>query len=129
MKLRYVLGLALAVSSCSTDDKGEACGLLDVYNTASGESYCPDENAPDDCEALFETFLDQAFACIEEGGAVVSDDDRDDVEAQLPDCGNAVATTLDYDECQDEIDEATCPGDGSLLPLPSVCRGVLIVNE
>ena len=44
-------------------------------------------------------------------------------------CDRAVRVTSDYEACLAAMNSATCPADPSQLTLPSVCRGVVQIND
>lgn len=109
-----------AGSGCTTDVKGESCGVLDAFYDGD-DAYCPDEDAPDDCEDVIDALVD-AFA----GCGVDEDQARDAAEDAL-DCDTAVATTNDFDDCLDTLQETECllAEDG----LPDDCKGAVLTHE
>lgn len=136
MSRTHLLALAAVVllAACVTDAKGESCGLLDAYvdpadeDDAEDETYCPDADAADDCEALTDAIIDAAVTCSQ--GAVSAEQLRADLEEQgaLPDCASAVATDLSYDDCMDALDDPPCEADGTLGALPADCQGAVLID-
>jgi hypothetical protein len=129
MKKHFLVSTITAVvlcSSCVTDDKGESCGLLDALYDNDGNTFCPDENAPADCETLFDVYIDAAVACASDAGIPITEEDVRADEA-LPDCDNAVATRPSFDDCIDDIEGAACETDGT-LPLPDTCKGAVLTS-
>lgn len=136
MSRAWLLALVVLVplAGCITDAKGESCGFLDAYvdpadeDDAEDETYCPDADAADDCDALTDAIIDAAVTCSQ--GAVSAEQLRADLEDQgaLPDCESAVATDLSYDDCMDALDDPPCEPNGTLGALPASCQGAVLID-
>lgn len=134
---RSLATLAVAVSfaslacsaGCTTDEKGANCGFLDAYIGEDDELYCPDPDAPDDCDALLDETIDVVLRCANSAGAGVTEEQlRAELEAQdaLPPCDDAVATTSSYDVCITELNDLSrCNADGTFDP-PESCDGSVL---
>lgn len=122
------LFVSLSLTACITDVKGAQCGFLDAFVDSEGQQYCPDEAAPEDCEALNDAIVDAAVLCG--GGAFTEEELRAELgdSGALQTCDQAVATSTDYDDCVDILsDEQNPPCEGtSLAPPPDVCIGAVL---
>jgi hypothetical protein len=116
-----VVGVAAALSGCTTDEKGLNCGLLDVYTNSAGEAYCPDPAAEDDCVLLRDTMVESFVRCgLDEATATEAAEDSFD-------CTTAVATTTSFDDCVAKLDDA----DLCLVTaadLPESCYGAVLMH-
>ena len=122
-----MLFLTLHVA-CVTDVKGESCGLGDAMVDADGTTYCPDANAPADCEAAFDTIIEAFVNCAD--GAFTEEELRNEIdqESTLGDCDYAVATSVTYDDCLDSLSAPECNDDGYAV-LPEACTGAVLMSE
>jgi hypothetical protein len=122
----------LAAAGCTTDAKGANCGLLDTYVNSDDEVYCPDPDAPDDCEALMDETIDAAVRCANGAGIPITEEQlRAELEdgGSLLECENAVATTTSYQACADELRGlSVCNEDGTLEP-PATCEGSVLLSS
>lgn len=110
-----VIFAVLALNACATDVKGESCGFLDAFVTEDGETYCPDENAPEDCEGLKDA------AVVWFVGCGISEAEAEQAADNAFACENAVASSPDFDECIDTLENEPCEA----LALPDVCKGAV----
>ncbi len=125
-----VLALACCVApfcSCATDVKGASCSPLDTYTNDAGDAYCPDPDAPKDCDTVFDAIIAKTVECANAAGNPITEAE---VRAQvdLPDCKTAVATTTDFDQCVDELSAAQCAADGSFSG-PEICKGAVLTSQ
>ena len=129
MRLVIVTAILAIACSCGTDAKGGSCGLLDMLVDSEGGQYCPDEGAPDDCEALNDSLVDAAVVCA--NGAITEEELRAELDegGVLNNCDGAVATSTDYDACKDALDDVDDPPcEGSLIAAPDTCVGAVLVQ-
>jgi hypothetical protein len=130
MKMPVALALfgLVAAPACTTDEKGASCDALSSYTTGDGETYCPDESAPDDCRAFTDTLVRRAAECS--NGAFTEEELRAEFESREEslDCDTAVATTVRFDDCLSGIeDDAFCDGAGSFTR-PAACEGAILTD-
>jgi hypothetical protein len=121
-----LVGLGALGGACMTDAKEETC-TFDVMLVSGDELYCPDENAPADCEALNDAVVGAAVACS--AGAFDEEQLRAalDEEGALQQCDDARATSLTYDACLAHFTSSEPPCAGtSLGPIPETCVGVIL---
>jgi hypothetical protein len=115
MKTWMILPL-LATAACTTDVKGESCGFLDAFVDSEGNTYCPDDNAPADCEELKDAVVGSFVECgLDEETARST---ADDAFA----CDSAVATTTDFDACIELLEK------GCTVTMPDECSGALLTK-
>ena len=116
-----VVGVAAALSGCTTDEKGLNCALRDTYTNSADETYCPDPDAEDDCVLLRETMVEAFVRCgLNEATATNAAEDTFD-------CATAVATTTSFDTCVAELDD----DDLCLVTaadLPESCYGAVLMH-
>lgn len=125
-----VLFLVALGAACGNDSKGNSCGVLDMYVSSDDDTYCPDPDAPEQCEALFDDMLGAFVICAEESGLSYDEDDlRAELEDRgaLPSCDRAVATSLGYEDCQDLLRDPEC--EGSTPKLGDSCSGVVLTGR
>lgn len=113
----------LAFVGCGADAKGQWCGLLDM-GVSDGQSFCPEADAPERCEELREELIDHIVECGERVGVSYTDDQLDEVAAQL-DCESARALRPTEDDCREAIPDEPC-GDNGVPELPDACEGVVL---
>lgn len=124
-----LVGLAglVAAGACMTDAKDATC-TFDVMLVAGEELYCPDPDAPDDCETLNNAIVDAAVTC---GAGTFSEEELRaalDEDGALQTCDEARATSIRYDECLGHFtstEEPPCAGN-SLGPIPEACIGAIL---
>lgn len=119
--LQLIVLLPSALAGCTADSKGEWCGVLD-QGFADDETYCPDPDAPKQCESLRNTLIDRFDGCAQDAGLTLTDAQLEEAASAL-DCDNAKAMSVTEDECRSDIDAAEC--DGATLALPESCKGVV----
>lgn len=117
--LAVLIAAAAVASGCTTDVKGESCGFLDALVDKDGDTYCPDENAEADCEALSEALVDSQVDC-----GLPEEDVQQAIDDAF-DCDFAVATSNTFDGCSEAVDEGFCLVDG----LPDDCKGAILLKK
>jgi hypothetical protein len=117
-----VVVVVVASAACTTDEKGDSCGLLDAYSNDDGEVYCPDEGAAADCEDVKDALVDSIVAC-----GFLDEDSADDAAEDAFDCDDAVATTTDFDDCLDTLEQGECIE--STDDLPDDCKGAVLLGS
>lgn len=129
LRLLGTLGLlgGLVLGCTVTDVKGDTCPQADAFQTAAGDLYCLDPAAPSDCERVVDEIIDAFVTCGD--GAFTEAELLDELERAGVsfECEAAVATSTDYEECLDQLQEPTC-ADG-VAQISAECEGSVLAPE
>ena len=118
-----LVAAVVALDGCGADAKGQWCGLLDM-GVSGDESYCPEADAPERCEEFRYLLIEHIVDCGEGVGVSYSEEQLDDVAAQL-DCEEARALRATEDDCREAIPDEPCGASG-VPELPDACDGVVL---
>lgn len=121
-----VLGL-LSLGCALTDVKGDSCSADDMFEAPDGDRYCRDADAPADCEVVVDAIIGAFVTCGD--GAFTEDELRLELakEGVTFHCEDAVATSLDYDTCLDQLADPECKD--NLAVISDECEGSVLAPE
>jgi hypothetical protein len=112
----------VVLASCVVDDKGESCSAFKALSDGEA-TYCPDPEAPLDCQLVIDAIIVAFEDCV---GRRFDEEAARDAAEEAIDCSQAVATTIDLDQCLSDLENPACTVNGPVLP--DSCDGAVVLK-